>query len=268
MATNYESEGKQLWLSVPTGAESGDPVVVGDYLPGVCLTDANDDDMATVQTVGIFSLSADGDSAAISAGDLLYWDDKDTPLTKTAAGNTPFGIALEASTDATAAIDVMLNPKAVLPGTVGTGDLEANAVTSAKIAEDIIQRAEVVLDADAIKGMYASAEELVAAQGAEKALEFVGAVLSYAHDGTDEYTGGGDITIELEDGATMSNTAASSLLTTSADGIVQLQPLNAAEGNTLAKNKALEIENATGAFEGTGAGPLTVIVYYRVHDLS
>ena len=137
MATNHIQDGKKPYLVTITGAKSGDAFVVGDYLPCVLLTDAdaNDSHKATVATEGVFSLSAKGDVSAISAGDLLYWADKDTPLDKTSAGKKPFGIALEASTHASNAIAVMLVPKATVPDSVGTSDIDSKAVTLAKMAD-------------------------------------------------------------------------------------------------------------------------------------
>lgn len=116
MATNFVQEGKAMYMVTASGAEAGDAFVVGDFLPGVLLTDADSDDShkATVATEGVFSLSVNGDTAAVSAGDALYWTDKDTPLHKDSAQKF-FGIALEDTTDATAAIDVLINPKTAIP---------------------------------------------------------------------------------------------------------------------------------------------------------
>ena len=136
MATDYIQEGKRMYLATITGAKSNDPFVVGDYLPCVLLTDADatDSHKATVATEGVFSLSVNGDDSAVSAGDMLYWTNKDTPLHKDSA-QKPFGIALEATTHATAKIRVMLTPKATIPDSVGTDAIDAKAVTLAKMAD-------------------------------------------------------------------------------------------------------------------------------------
>jgi predicted RecA/RadA family phage recombinase len=139
MATNFVQDGKNIVMPTVTEAESGDAFVVGDYLPCVLLTDAETASPynATVQTEGIFRLSCDGSSSAISAGDLLYWTDKDTPLDKDTT-QKPFGIALEATTHATAAINVRLHAKSVTPVTVmgditDPGDGEAIPVTTSGV---------------------------------------------------------------------------------------------------------------------------------------
>src|SRR6056297_2466434 len=101
MATNFISDGKKMEMATVTGGESGDAFVIGGYLPCVLLTDAETANPynATVQTEGVFDLSVKGHdgntNAAVSAGDLLYWTDKDTALDLDSSED-PFGIALEA----------------------------------------------------------------------------------------------------------------------------------------------------------------------------
>ena len=314
MAKNLVQEGKFPYLPTADGAESGDAFVVGGYLPCVLLTDAESASpyRAAVQTYGIFNLSVlanDGGASAVAVGNILYWDDKDTPLSKIATDNHIFGVALETvDAGATATIKVMIVPQVAVPGTIATAQIENSAITADKIASDavttvkilnanviadklasdavttakildanvthgklaadVLKKAVVTLNADKIKAMNAAPEELVATPGETKALEFVSAILSYEHDGENQYGNGGVITIGVEDGDAVSANAAATTLTEASDALVQLSPLADAGGNALALNKALEITNATGAFDGDGTGELTVIVYYREHDLS
>ncbi len=139
MATNYVQEGKSMYLATVDEAKSGDAFVVGDYLPCVLLTDAGADPyMATVATEGVFKLTCDGDSnGAISAGDMLYWTSKDTPLCKDGSKKA-FGIALEATSDSSEDILVLLNPKATIPGSVDTDDIDSEAVTQPKLADNAV----------------------------------------------------------------------------------------------------------------------------------
>ena len=107
MALNREQEvGNRLSLDVSgvngSGAgnlvQSGDPLAVGQ-IPGVALTDEDSDGMATVQTDGVFRLDVHGYSgtaAAVSAGDIVYWDDTAGELNTESSGNVRFGYALEA----------------------------------------------------------------------------------------------------------------------------------------------------------------------------
>ena len=81
---------------------SGDPVVIGQ-LPGVALTDEDDDGNATVQTDGVFDLSVKGETtvdAAIAVGAIVYYDSAATPhkLNADSANGVRFGYALEAVT--------------------------------------------------------------------------------------------------------------------------------------------------------------------------
>lgn len=123
MATNKVQDGKFIYIETAANAESGDPMVIGGYLPCVLLTDADSDDSdkATVATEGIFDLSVeavDGDgNSAVAVGDAIYYDSGDDPvLTKKSDGEF-FGIALETlTTGTTGTINVLLRPKAGVGG--------------------------------------------------------------------------------------------------------------------------------------------------------
>lgn len=99
MATNrlYE-KGDQLKVvpTAPADVASGDPVLFGT-LPGVALTDEDDDGEATVQFGGVFELDVVGadnaGGAAITAGDPVYYDGGE--INADATDGTLFGYALE-----------------------------------------------------------------------------------------------------------------------------------------------------------------------------
>lgn len=106
MATNrIHEEGTQLFLTVGSGVSSGDKVLIGD-IPGVALIDADSNNKATVQTDGVFDLEVHGvndagSNAAVSEGDILYWNDgagslDAGDLTVDSTSGTRFGYALEA----------------------------------------------------------------------------------------------------------------------------------------------------------------------------
>ncbi len=108
MALNREQEvGNRLSLDVSgvngSGAgnlvQSGDPLAVGQ-IPGVALTDEDSAGLATVQTDGVFRLNVHGfnssTSAAVSAGDIVYWDDTAGELNLDSVAGIRFGYALEA----------------------------------------------------------------------------------------------------------------------------------------------------------------------------
>lgn len=105
MATNRVLEdGRYLWLDVGESKDSGEHVLVGD-IPGVALTNTDDNDETTVDTGGVYNLpvtandTADSGSA-ISVGDKLYYDDGTSSLdagelTPDDTNGTFFGYALE-----------------------------------------------------------------------------------------------------------------------------------------------------------------------------
>lgn len=247
-------------------------------------------------------------NSAIAIGDSLFWTDKDTPLDKDSSEDFFGIALEAVASGETATINVLLVPKTSIPGSVATADIEAGAVTAVKIgadavttvkilnanviadklasdavttakildanvthgklAGDVLKKAVVTLNAAKIKAMNGAPEELVAAPGATKAIEFVSAILSYEYDDANAYTGGGVITIKVADGATVSANAAATTLTAAADALVQLSPLAGAGGNALSLNKALQITNASAAFAGTATGEMDVIVYYREHTIA
>jgi predicted RecA/RadA family phage recombinase len=115
MATNKVQDGKILRLTVGSTVDSGDPVVVGNAIRGVALTDYDSaDGKASVETEGVYDLSVtatdDSGNSAVAIGDRLYSDG--TTITKKKSGKF-FGIALEVvTTGATATINVLIGPPA------------------------------------------------------------------------------------------------------------------------------------------------------------
>lgn len=86
-------------LTVPAGALSGAPVVVGQ-LPGVLLTDADSLNTGIIQKDGIFNLSVkgvnSGGNSAVAFGDILYYNSGATPKINKDSGGVRFGYALGA----------------------------------------------------------------------------------------------------------------------------------------------------------------------------
>lgn len=96
----------------PTTPSSGDPVIFGD-LPGVALTDEDDDGDTTVQFEGVVDISVKainaGGNSAVAVGDVLYYTDGDTPPVSKKATGVRYGVALETVTSgATATIRVRI----------------------------------------------------------------------------------------------------------------------------------------------------------------
>lgn len=98
MATNRVREkATRLYLPVPVGTESGDPLVLG-ALPCVAVTDRDADGNASVQTDGSFTFPVVGEGsagdAAIGVGDIVYID-TDGELNADSTNGDRFGYALE-----------------------------------------------------------------------------------------------------------------------------------------------------------------------------
>lgn len=155
-------------------------------------------------------------------------------------------------------------------GSIGTTELAANAVTSAKLAETTIQYAEVTLTATEIVGSaagdigHAAGAVLVAAPGAGKTLEFVSAVMIYDYD-TAAYTGGAnDLVVRQGTTAVSGATTTANLLGAAGDKIVSVASL-ATAGIALTANSTLNLSGTAYTQPGTAAGVLRVKVAYRVH---
>lgn len=113
MATNKIQDGRVLNLTVGSGKSSGDPVLVGNRLPGVATRDSDANNKSAVEILGVYDLSVkgvdDAGNVAVAIGDLLYYVAADTPVLSKKRTGTPYGIALEAITSgSTDTINVLL----------------------------------------------------------------------------------------------------------------------------------------------------------------
>lgn len=88
-------DGYQLNLPVPSGTESGDPVVIGE-LPGVALTDrtSGPNGTATVDFKGVYDLEV---SSSTDAGDILYYNDGELTTSSGGGDNPRYGYALQSA---------------------------------------------------------------------------------------------------------------------------------------------------------------------------
>ena len=283
MATNYIEPGKEIQMPTVTGAKSNDAFVVGNFLPCVLLTDAGASSPyeAVVATEGVFKLSVKGhdgsQNAAVNIGDALHWTDKDTALDKDSSKSF-FGIALEAvGSGETEEINVLLTPKAALPGSVGTVDIEAGAVSSEKLAAgavsseklagNTIQYATVEVSSAEILALNATPKTLVAAQGLNKAIELISVVMFLDYNSI-PYESNGILGVYEADaaGTLVSDTVVlADFLGKEEDTVKFVPPVTA--DFSMSVNVPLVLTMATG--ESTaGNSPVTVKVTYRVHDFS
>lgn len=95
MATNRVfADARKLSYAVPSGVSSGDPVMIG-AMPGVALTDRDDEGFATVDHGGAYRLAVEATEGAIAVGDVLYFQSVGDPLDNDDGGDH-FGYALQA----------------------------------------------------------------------------------------------------------------------------------------------------------------------------
>ncbi len=121
---NYVQPGHSIEYSNSGSAIASGAVVAVLDRCGIALTDiAATTGVGTVNLSGVYTLTKDNDEA-IAQGEMLYFDASDSTVTKTAAGNTPIGVAHEAATETSTSMKVRLceHPKraAVVAYTAGT----------------------------------------------------------------------------------------------------------------------------------------------------
>lgn len=107
--TNYVSDGQTITAAPthPTAPASGAPCRVGQ-IPGVATGARDSSGKYVISRRGIYNLSAKavnaGGNSAIAIGDLLYYDDAETPaICKDSTNGVLFGRALGAVTSGSTA---------------------------------------------------------------------------------------------------------------------------------------------------------------------
>lgn len=160
-------------------------------------------------------------------------------------------------------------------GAVATAKIADDAVTNAKLYENTIQVAEVALSNSEIKGLAAAPKTLVAAPGANKVIEFLGAVLALSA-GTDVLTESADnMAIRYTDGAGAIVSEAiesTGFIDQAANTITTSIPKkDVIVATASAANQAIVLDNTgEGEYAGNASNDATmkVFVSYRVHSLA
>lgn len=159
-------------------------------------------------------------------------------------------------------------------GTIGTNAVTtttilANAVTSAKIDESVIQVAETTISSADIVGTsagqfgHADGVVLVADPGATKVVQLISAVLIYDYAGA-AYGAGSTTTVNISGGAALTGTiAAAAFCGATSDKVVALYPLSTV-GVALTVNKGLNLVTGTAFTLGSATGVIRVKTMYRV----
>lgn len=108
MKAEYQQKGETLNYTNPTDdfVEAGTLIIYGDIC-GIAATDIAPGQLGTIATTGAWRMPKD--TAEITGGAKVYYDEENNVVTATASTNTFVGIAIE-DADATAAtVAVRLN---------------------------------------------------------------------------------------------------------------------------------------------------------------
>jgi len=106
---NYVQKGETLTLTAPYAVSSGGGALIGSIF-GVASNDYANGDEGEFQVAGVFDLVREtGASTGWTQGALLYWDNTNKRITKTATGNKLIGVAVRAAADGDATARVRLN---------------------------------------------------------------------------------------------------------------------------------------------------------------
>jgi len=251
---NFIKSGETITVAAPYALSSGDGCLVGSLF-GVASADALLAADVEIVTEGEFDIKKTS-ALAISAGDVLYWDDVTKVLNKTTSGVSVAVATLGA-----------LNPSATVRCRLTSG-------YTAPIDSSILRYASVDLTNAQIKALRAAPVTLVAAPGATKVLEFVSAVLALDYGANVLTESSDNMAIRYTDGTGVivsQAIEATGFIDAAADTITNALPkIDAIAANSAAVNKPLVLHN-TGDGEYAGnAGADTIMsvkIAYRVHTV-
>lgn len=151
--------------------------------------------------------------------------------------------------------------------TISTQELEDFRVLEIdELPEKGLQYAEGVITSAEILALFTTPKTLIPAPGAGKVIEFISAIMILDYNSA-AYATNGNLTVANETGTAQSNTVLlANLLAATADKMVQLMALDAADtGIVLAEDEALELLCATGN-PTAGNSPMRYKIMYRVHE--
>lgn len=149
-------------------------------------------------------------------------------------------------------------------GVISSTNLATGAVTSAKMADDLVHSASVTLSSANILALSATPISLVAAPGAGKIIIVEGILFKMIRTGT-AYANGGALEFRYTDGsgAKVSADVAAAVVTTGGAGTAYAHVGGIEASLTPVADAAIIVTNATAPFI-TGTGTATVSVKYRI----
>jgi predicted RecA/RadA family phage recombinase len=129
MLTKYVQRGHSIDYTPEADVAAGDVVIIGD-LAGIAKLDIKAGTLGALALVGVFDIpKVTGDSTAIAAGTIVFWNATDKVVTTTAGDNKYLGKTIIASTDDDAHARVIINVSRDVPisAAAAIADPEANA---------------------------------------------------------------------------------------------------------------------------------------------
>ena len=129
MLAKYIQRGHSIDYTPDTDVAAGDVVIIGD-LAGIAKLDIKAGTLGALALVGVFDIpKATGDSTAIAAGAIVFWDAENKQVTTTAGDNKYLGKTIIASGDDDANARVIINVSRDVPisAAAAIADPEASA---------------------------------------------------------------------------------------------------------------------------------------------
>jgi predicted RecA/RadA family phage recombinase len=107
---DYVNHGKVIEFTPSSALSAGQPVLVGSSLLTIATQPIAANAAGSVATEGVWSIAkGTGNSTAISAGTVLYWDNANSVVTSNSTGTVRCGIAVGAAANAVATVALKLN---------------------------------------------------------------------------------------------------------------------------------------------------------------
>ena len=176
------------------------------------------------------------------------------------SGNVLVGSAANVATEVTMSGDATIIASGALT-------IAADAVTSAKLAEDTIQTITVTISTAELLALATTPKQLVAAPGADKVVQFLGAELVLNYAGVAYTESGDNMAVKYENaaGVAVSDTIeCTGFIDATADTLTNAVPVkDVIVAATGCVNKALVMDNIGSNF-AAGTSPVDVIVAYKV----
>lgn len=111
MATNFVRDAATVVVAAPHAVVAGRIVVVGTNLYGVALENADNGADVALARGGTWTFAkANAVSTGGVAGDMLYWDNANSQVTKSATSNTKIGVATAPFSNTDVLVTCALNP--------------------------------------------------------------------------------------------------------------------------------------------------------------